>query len=200
MKVPSLILLATLFLGIWHLPVEDENPDTLTGSFLMASNQIQDLGFAKTVIYIVKHDERGAMGIIINRPRNKVSLAEISEMMGWEELSTNETQLDVFYGGPVESRRSFFLHSSDVLLETSFIVDQGVAFTTDPGLLKSITQGQGPKNHIFALGYAGWLPNQLETEIARGSWLTQKADLLSLFSNEPEKIWGILVGKRIFRL
>ena len=141
MKVPSLILLATFFLSIWHLPVENENLDTLTGSFLMASNQIQDPGFAKTVIYIVKHDERGAMGVIINRPQDKVSLAEISEMMGWKELSADETQLNVFYGGPVESRRSFFLHSSDVLLETSSIVEQGVAFTTDPRLLKSIIQG-----------------------------------------------------------
>ncbi len=200
MKVPSLILLATLFLSIWHLPVEDENLDTLTGSFLMASNQIQDPGFSKTVIYIVRHDERGAMGIIINRPQDKVSFAEISKMMNWEELYTDETQVDVFYGGPVELGSSFFLHSSDVLLETSSIVDQGVAFTTGPDLLKSIAQGQGPRNYIFALGYAGWVSNQLEAEIARGSWLTQKADLLSLFSNEPGKIWELLVGKRIFRL
>ena len=108
MKVPSLILLATLFLSIWHLPVEDENLDTLTGSFLMASNQIQDPGFSKTVIYIVRHDERGAMGIIINRPQDKVSFAEISKMMNWEELYTDETQVDVFYGGPVELGSSFF--------------------------------------------------------------------------------------------
>jgi putative transcriptional regulator len=199
-KVPFLILLATLFLSIWHLPVEDENLDTLTGSFLIASNQIEDLGFAKTVIYIVKHDKRGAMGIIINRPQDKVSFAKISEIMGWEELSANEAQVDVFYGGPVEFRRSFFLHSSDVLLETSSIVDQGVAFTTDPDLLKSIAQGKGPQNYIFALGYAGWVSSQLEAEIARGAWLTQKGDLISLFSNDPEKMWELLIGERIFRL
>ncbi len=198
-RILSLILLATLSFSIWQPTAEETEPDTLTGHFLVSTNQLRDPGFAKTVVYIIKHSADGAMGIIVNRPRGKVSLAEISEMMGLE-LSEDQTELVVFYGGPVELDRGLLLHSSDVLLETSHLVTQGVAVTSDPALLESIAQGAGPENYIFALGYAGWAPNQLEREIAAGSWLTQEADLPSLFAEEPEKTWELLIGKRVFRL
>jgi putative transcriptional regulator len=194
-----LILLALLSFLPASSPAREAEPGSLTGQFLVATSQLREPGFRKTVIYMVKHSADGAMGIIVNRPLGKVSLAALSKKMGLEEAE-NQDELTVYYGGPVESDRGFVLHSTEATPETSRIIGEGVAMTADSAILKFIAEGEGPEHYIFALGYAGWAPNQLEVEIAQGSWLTYEFELSILFAEDPEKTWEVLTGKRIFRL
>lgn len=172
---------------------------SLSGDFLVAVCEMGDPRFSQAVIYMVQHDSEGAMGLIINRPAGEVPLDEFLKGLELDPAGSG-LQLRVYYGGPVEVHRGFVLHSPDVLEESSQVLEEGVALTLDASILRKIAQGRGPRHYVMALGYAGWAPGQLESELARGSWFTAEADPASIFSGEPEKLWEHLVERYIFRL
>jgi putative transcriptional regulator len=165
----------------------------LTGHLLVAVPEMQDANFAQTVVYMVEHDRRGALGIVVNEPMGKVPL---DLLLGERKPGNGQPKPDeagprvlVHYGGPVERRQGFILHSTDVMPEGSVKIDQKVAFSRDHTILRSLVGGAGPRHLVFALGYAGWAPGQLEFEIDRGGWYVIDWDESLVFGEDHAAKW-----------
>ena len=187
-----------VFIGVLLAPsvattVEQER--LLTGQLLVATPDMRDPRFVETVIYIVKHGTNGAMGIVINRPIAKGPLEELLNGIGVESKGA-KGEVILHYGGPVSPEAGLILHSDDVLLESSTRVMDGIAMTSDPKLIETISRGKGPRQSLLAIGYAGWAPGQLETELKADAWFVVSADKAFIFGKDAEKKWRQAIDKR----
>lgn len=161
----------------------------LTGRLLVATDEIGDPRFARTVIYMVRHDEQGALGLVINRPLGDVALREVLGQLDREAPPQSGT-LRVHWGGPVEPRRGAILHTPDWSGEGTTVLDGGFALTSQPAIFEAMARGAGPRRSIFVLGYAGWAPGQLEAEIERRAWSVARADEALVFDDDPDRKWN----------
>ena len=177
----------------------DQDGPWLTGQFLVATEQIGGPPFARAVIYMILHDSGGAMGLIVNRPVGEVPLARVLDTLGRDATGVNGN-LRVHYGGPVSPARAFVLHTSDYAGPNTQAISDGIALTTDDGILDAIAHGRGPVRSLFAFGYAGWAPGQLEDEIRRGSWITVPADQPLLFSEDYDRKWERATARQKIQL
>jgi putative transcriptional regulator len=180
--------------GAGHRPADSQNA-SLSGQLLVALEELRDPRFVQTVIYMLRHDGDGAMGLVVNRPLGELPAGELLSRFGIQD-DQGKGQIRVHYGGPVEPGRGFVLHTTDRMLPGSQPVSDGVAFTGSPDMLKSIARGAGPRRSIIALGYAGWAPGQLESEIRRGSWAIVPSDAALLFSDDLERMWDRALARR----
>lgn len=151
----------------------------LDGQFLIAMPGMQDSRFARTVVYICAHSPDGAMGIMVNQPAPQITFRDLLVQLniipeGPEiRLPDNADRMRVHRGGPVETGRGFVLHSADYFIENSTLpIDEHVCLTATLEILKAIAVGTGPQRAMLALGYAGWAPGQLESEIQANGWLS----------------------------
>ena len=166
----------------------------LTGQLLIAMPTMADPRFAKTVIYLCAHNADGAMGLVINKPMPSLSFGDLLEQLDIQiPLPAEETQ--VLVGGPVEGGRGFVLHTTDFVRDGTMIVDESVAMTATVDILKAIASGEGPRNHLLALGYAGWGPGQLDSEIQANGWLSAPADEQILFDTDLSTKWERAIAK-----
>jgi len=167
----------------------------LAGQLLVATPEMKDPRFAESVIYMVKHENDGAMGLVINKPMTKVSVDELLNSFGLE-AKKSKREIVVHYGGPVGSRQGFLLHSDDSVLDTSTKVTNGIAMTADIKLLEMIARGKGPRRSLFMLGYAGWGPGQLESELKANSWFVIRGEVPLIFGNDADKKWRQALDRR----
>src|SRR5499425_788324 len=144
----------------------------LDGQMLIAMPTMGDERFARSVIYMCAHSSDGAMGIIVNQPATNISFPdllvqlEVVPAADLIQLPTRAGDVKVLKGGPVDTQRGFVLHSSDFFIENSTLpIGEGICLTATLDILKAIARGEGPQSAILALGYAGWAPGQLESEI-----------------------------------
>jgi putative transcriptional regulator len=165
----------------------------LDGQLLIAMPVMEDERFARSVIYVCAHSSEGAMGIVLNRPAGSVDftdlLVQLDIIKSSDRIKLPETAetMKVMKGGPVETGRGFVLHSSDFFIEDATLpIDDGVCLTATLDILEAIAKGAGPKHAILALGYAGWAPGQLETEIQDNGWLHCPADSELIFGGDIE--------------
>ena len=165
----------------------------LDGQMLIAMPGISDPRFERSLIYLCAHSNNGAMGIIVNKPTPQLTFGELVERLdlvtGGELIDMpEETQsMAVYFGGPVETGRGFVLHTPDYFsAETTLPIDESVAMTATLDILRAIADGAGPRRLLLALGYAGWGPGQLESEIHHNGWLHCGADEELLFGNGPD--------------
>lgn len=150
---------------------------------------IGDPRFERTVIYLFQHQEDGAMGLIVNRIKDDVSFGDLLAQLDLG-VSAGVAATPVRFGGPVEMERGFVLHSPDYHREEATIrVDENVSMTATVDVLKAMAEGRGPRRALFALGYAGWAPGQLEREIRENGWLLGPADLDLVFSADDDEKW-----------
>jgi putative transcriptional regulator len=169
----------------------------LAGQLLVATQTMSDPRFAGTVIYMVKHDSQGALGLIVNRLLGVGPVADLLQGLGVAEADVDvDGEIRILYGGPVQLEFGFVLHSTDYVGENTQIVNGQVAFTTSLDVLRDIAGGDGPKESLFALGYAGWAPGQLESEIAAKAWFSVPADQELIFGDDLEGKWDRAVAKR----
>lgn len=161
----------------------------LDGQMLIAMPTMRDERFTRSVIYVCAHSSEGAMGIIVNQPAPNIRFSELLvqlEVIPAAELIQLPPRagiVKVLKGGPVETGRGFVLHSDDFVIENSTLpIDDGICLTATLDILKAIARGKGPQSAVLALGYAGWAPGQLESEIQENGWLHCTAD--------PELIFG----------
>jgi putative transcriptional regulator len=172
---------------------DEDGGGYLDGQMLVAMPVMDDERFARSVIYICAHSAEGAMGIIVNRPAGSIDFPELlvqlniipdSEQI---KLPENAESMKVLKGGPVETGRGFVLHSSDFFIKDATLpIDDDICLTATLDILKAIATGSGPKHAILALGYAGWAPGQLESEIQRNGWLHCPADPDLVFGDDVE--------------
>ena len=180
-------------------PTEGTWDDSLAGRLLVATEKMGDPRFQKTVIYMIEHNRDGAMGLVINVPMGAVPAAKLFNRLGLDGDGV-EGEIEVYFGGPVDPERGFLLHSADVLLEGSVRVDERVALTARPEMLLAIVRGDGPAQSVFTLGYTGWGPSQLESELARDDWFVIPADMSLVFAPDPTKSWERAAARRGFDL
>ena len=192
LSLPAAAILAAMLLA----PAADA-PDiaSLTGQLLIASPNIGDPRFAHTVILMVKHDKEGALGIVINRPVGDKSIASLLEAPG-EDVSDIEGTLRVFAGGPVQPELGFVVHSAEYRRDDTIDVDGRVAMTASRQILRDIGHHRGPEKTLFALGYAGWGPGQLDAELARHDWFTAPEEPKLIFDDDRANLWDDAMARR----
>lgn len=158
------------------------------GQFLVATPEMRDPRFAETVIYMLRHDATGAMGVVINRLAGSWPLGEV---LGWLGMAADDAagDLRVHWGGPVAPNLGMVLHGDGYRRPATRRVTDSVAFTADAQVLADIAAGKGPEPRLFMLGYAGWAPGQLEAEMAETSWITVPADRALLFDDDDDGKW-----------
>jgi putative transcriptional regulator len=178
-------------------PVAAEPPEIapLTGQLLIAAPTIGDPRFAHTVILMVRHDREGAFGIVINRPVGESSIASLLEAAG-EDVSGISGSVKIFSGGPVQQELGFVVHSAEYHLDETLEVDGRVAMTANRQVLRDIGHNRGPVKRLFALGYAGWGPGQLEGELARHDWFTTPAEPRLIFDDDRANLWEDAMARR----
>jgi putative transcriptional regulator len=169
---------------------------SLAGQLLVASPDLQDPNFSQTVVYLVHHDQSGAMGLVLNRVLGTGPLDKMLEGLGFPSHGATDLELRVHYGGPVEPARGFMLHSPDYRAEDTVVLSKMAALTLSPGILQDMAAGKGPRRSLFALGYAGWGPEQLEGELAAGAWVVVEPDEALLFDEQPETKWQRAFDRR----
>lgn len=181
------LLLALMACGP-RLAAKEASASFLKGRLLVATEELEGSSFSRTVIYMIEHDENGALGLVVNRPVGQVPVLELFEQLALPTDGVTGTVL-VHSGGPVEPGTVFVLHSGDFEMEGSRKVAPGIALSANPEILKAIGAGEGPAGYIFAFGYAGWGPGQLESEIERGSWVDIPASTDIIFAEQNRSKW-----------
>ena len=161
----------------------------LTGKLLIAMPGMGDPRFEHSVIYIAAHSQDGAMGLIVNKPTQSMTLADILDVPD-SAIARQNASLPLHRGGPVEVERGFVLHSDDYRSDIHTVVfDDGFAMTATQDVLEDIVAGKGPNQALLMLGYAGWGPGQVEGEIAQNGWLSCDADLPLVFNKPDAQKW-----------
>jgi putative transcriptional regulator len=167
----------------------------LSGQLLVATPDLADPNFDRTVILMVKHGSDGAIGLVVNDQRDERPLAEIMAALGLDPGAA-QGKLRVFLGGPVEPDRVFVLHSDDYARPETIPVGHGLALTTSEGIFRDMADGKGPRKAVVLFGYAGWAPGQLEGEMAQGAWFTEPADAKLILDEAPQRIWDEALRRR----
>jgi len=162
----------------------DSAPMNLTHHFLIAMPGMEDKTFNRSVVYLCEHSERGALGLVINKPSDinlKVLFEKIELHLARPELG----EAPVFQGGPVQTERGFVLHEpvftqaekpEESVYASTMTIPGGLEMTTSKDVLEALATGAGPRKVLVSLGYAAWGEGQLESELAENSWLTVGAD------------------------
>ena len=166
-----------------------DQTEYLTGQLLVAMPQMEDQRFARSVVYICAHTDDGAMGLILNKLAEAINFSDLLEQLNLP-VATVSDKTRVHFGGPVETGRGFVLHSDDFTQDASLLIENGVALTATVDILSAISKGNGPRNYLLALGYAGWAPGQLDSEIQANGWLIAPADTDILFGSKIENKWN----------
>ncbi|MFQ5774712.1 MAG: YqgE/AlgH family protein [Kiloniellaceae bacterium] len=166
----------------------------LTGHLLIAMPTMRDMRFARTVIYMCAHNAEGAMGLVINRLAGSVTFPDLLRQLGIDAPEVRR-EIRVHFGGPVESGRGFVLHSGDYRHDSTLQVADEVALTATVDILHDIASGRGPRRSLLALGYAGWGPGQLDSEIQANGWLHVAPDEDLVFDDDLETKWERAIAK-----
>jgi putative transcriptional regulator len=155
----------------------------LANHFLIAMPSMNDPIFGGTVVYICEHNDKGVLGVVINKPTDMTMdvLFDRIDLKVTDTLRPNVVDEPIMFGGPVQDDRGFVLHSPGGRYSSSLSVTDDVAFTTSIDVLEAVANGTGPQRMLVSIGYAGWSPGQLEEEIGRNGWLTVGADARVLF-------------------
>ncbi len=167
----------------------------LTHHFLIAMPGLEDEAFAKSVVYLCEHSERGALGLVINK------LSDISLKRLFDKVELPLRRLDladspVFQGGPVQTERGFVLHeavlsgeldATESVYASTMMIPGGLEMTTSKDVLEALSTGAGPRKVLVSLGYSAWDGGQLEAELGENSWLTVEADLGVIFDTPVEQ-------------
>jgi len=176
-----------------HMPPGSIN---LTNQFLIAMPGMGDGTFAGTVVYLCEHTEKGALGLVINKPID-ITLRNLFEKV---ELSLDREDLaesPVYFGGPVQTERGFVLHEAIVVegqaegpYNSSLKIAGGLEMTTSKDVLEALANGAGPKKVLVTLGYSGWAAGQLEEEMSRNGWINVDAEPGIIFDTPVDQRYG----------
>jgi len=160
---------------------------SFAGQLLIASPSLRD-PFDHAVIMIAQHDRNGALGIVINRPIDRRPIATVLAALGADAAGVSDSVL-IFLGGPVSPNIAFALHSTDYHGSHTRDIDGRVALSDAAEVLHDIGTGHGPKQSLIAFGYAGWAPQQLDDELARGAWVIAPENPALVFDTDRAKVW-----------
>jgi putative transcriptional regulator len=166
------------------------SPINLTNQFLIAMPGMVDGNFAGTVVYMCEHNDKGAMGLVINRPID-INLRHLFEKVDLPLERGDLAGRPVHLGGPVQTERGFVLHErlddEGGHYNSTLKIEGGLEMTTSRDVLEALSSGAGPRKVFITLGYSGWTAGQLEEEISRNGWLNVDADPQIIFDTPVEQ-------------
>lgn len=166
------------------------SPINLTNQFLIAMPGMVDGNFAGTVVYLCEHNDKGALGLVINRPID-INLKHLFEKVDLSLERSDLAERPVYLGGPVQTERGFVLHESlddeGGHYNSTLKIGGGLEMTTSRDVLEALSNGAGPRKVFITLGYSGWTAGQLEEEISRNGWLNVDADPDVIFDTPVEQ-------------
>jgi putative transcriptional regulator len=162
----------------------------LAGQLLVATPVIDSGCFQRAVVYVFSHGADGAMGVIINQPIERVHFSALVEGLKLPEGTENK-EIPVYFGGPVDRNRGFVIHSAERMTDTMPGASPEVAVTASSAVLNDILQGKGPRQAALIIGYTGWAAGQLEQEIEQNSWIAAPASRKLIFETEDDLKWGM---------
>ncbi len=189
----------------------DSAPINLTNHFLIAMPGLDDAAFSRSVVYVCEHSERGALGLVINKPSDinlRALFDKVQLPLGRDDLQ----QLPVFQGGPVQTDRGFVLHEpffaeadkpDEPVYASTMSIPGGLEMTTSKDVLEALSTGNGPRRVLVSLGYSAWGEGQLESELGDNSWLTVDADLSVIFDTPVDQRYDkalLLLGLQVWML
>lgn len=163
---------------------------------------LEDAAFAKSVVYLCEHSERGALGLVINKPSD-INLQGLFEKVELPLRRADLSHAPVFQGGPVHTERGFVLHEAVVgegdnadesVYASTMTIPGGLEMTTSKDVLEALSSGAGPRKVLITLGYAAWGEGQLESELAENSWLTVGADIAVIFDTPVAQRYDRALG------
>jgi putative transcriptional regulator len=167
----------------------------LLGKLLIALPGMPDPRFEKSVIFMCTHNDRGAVGLIVNKPLEGLTFRELVEKLD-VHVTANTPDPPVLFGGPVGSGQGFVLHTSEYAANDATLrVTPDISLTTSVDVLRAIAEGHGPQKALFALGYAGWGPGQIESELGTNGWIHCDPDKTILFDLTHEAKWRAALAK-----
>ena len=170
----------------------------LTHHFLIAMPGVSDEPFVRSVVYMCEHSERGALGLVINKPSD-INLKNLFDKVELPLGRLDLTESPVFQGGPVQTERGFVLHEcmmpgAESVYASTLTIPGGLEMTTSKDVLEALSTGAGPRRVFISLGYAAWGEGQLESEIGENSWLTVEADPALIFDTPVEQRYDKALG------
>jgi putative transcriptional regulator len=206
-----IILQITLFHHVFALAKTYLSPEnyfqgkfysSVKNNFLIATERMNDSRFKKSVIAMLEHDEDGAWGLVINKPMGSIPLAFLLD----SSISTSDEReklyginILIFWGGPVEVKKIFVLHSSEYQSESTKNYG-GISISQDYNILFDIAEDRGPEKSLVILGYSGWGSGQLEGEMERDHWILSDLDSDIIFEKESMKKWPKAYENSFIRL
>ena len=169
----------------------DSSPINLTHHFLIAMPGLQDQTFARSVVYMCEHSDRGALGLVINKPSD-INVKGLFDKVELPLRRQDLIETPVFQGGPVQTERGFVLHESmmpglESVYASTMSIPGGLEMTTSKDVLEALSTGAGPLKIFVSLGYSAWGEGQLESELLDNSWLTVEADVAVIFDTPVEQ-------------
>jgi putative transcriptional regulator len=173
----------------------DSAPINLTNHFLIAMPGLQDETFSRSVVYVCEHSERGALGLVINKPSD-INLKGLFDKVELPLMRADLADAPVFQGGPVQTERGFVLHEpifaaadkpDESVYASTMAIPGGLEMTTSKDVLEALSTGAGPRRVLVSLGYSAWGQGQLESELGENSWLTVDADLAVIFDTPVDQ-------------
>jgi len=168
-------------------------PTILTGHFLIAMPGLADPPFSHGVALLCQHNEDGAIGLLVNQ-LSEYRFGDVLAQMKLECADAELADAPVLIGGPVQQERGFVLHREPGPWESSYRINADWSVTTSRDILVAMAAGEGPRQAIMALGYAGWDAGQLEQELMDNAWLTAEASSRVVFDTPLEERWSAAAG------
>ena len=164
---------------------------SLSNQFLIAMPELEDPNFSRTVTLICQHDENGALGVIINRTVNSLSINDVLDQFSLPKPESGCIgHQPIYVGGPVHNELGLVLHLGLGNWQSTLNVGGQLGLTSSRDVLEAIAHSGGPNDCLLVLGYAGWEAGQLDFEIRQNAWLTVPADPRIIFEVEVEQRWA----------
>ena len=191
--------------------VTDSAPINLTHHFLIAMPGLQNDVFSRSVVYVCEHSERGALGLVINKPSD-INLKVLFDKVELPLLRDDLVNTPVFQGGPLQTERGFVLHEpsfavadrpDEPVYASTMSIPGGLEMTTSKDVLEALSTGAGPRKVLISLGYSAWGQGQLESELGENSWLTVDADIAVIFDTPVAQRYDralMLLGLQVWML
>ena len=177
--------------------------DTVKDLFLIATEKIKDNRFKQTVILMLEHDKKGALGIVINKQVGKIKLGSLISKIKDQSINKKDlyqVEIPVYWGGPVDKKRIIILHSNDYKSETTKKYNKNISTSNDLKTLVKIAEKKGPKKSLVILGLSAWNVGQLDGEIEMESWTLSEMSMDIIFEENNNKKWLKAISNSFVRL
>ncbi len=187
-----LSLVGAALLGATGVPAQTLDLPTkakdLVGRLLVASPSMGDGRFKQAVVYVARHDDQGAFGLVLNKPQGAGPLEQVLRAFRLRAQPT-EARVTVYWGGPSESGRGFVLHSTDYGLQGALMAAGDLAVSRVESVAVAMAEGNGPQRTLMAFGYTNWGAGQLDREVAAGDWYVIAQDKQLIFDAPDADKW-----------